>query len=840
MRSNVKQVQTILSATADAIRDRTATFSSYYASDYASLVRNIPNFGNVKSTLINILTDQLSEITIPSGITSELKINALANTNTLERVYLNNVTVVPSSAFYNCVNLSYVYGSAVTQLKSNAFGECTNLSDVSLPQVSVIGSAAFAGCTKLSSFNFDNIERIEPLGFYRTGFSELVINTPYVGDAAFNNCSNLTKVILYEVTSLHAGWQYSEGNTFAYCQNLREFRLPKCTFIANSVVTTEALDILEIPEARTIGTSAFSTVSSIGNWGTTISLSKCISISGSAFNKYLFTNISLPNVTYLGDCAFGVNSTQLELPALISCGGGLFNIDRSYSWASDAIIKKVSFPQLLSAANYNFHGCEKLTSVTLPRVSYLGESAFYSCKLLTQLSLPNLETLSGERQFSNCYVLSDIYAPRLTNISNRYYYSTGTFQGLKISSAMFSLLTQIPSRTFKNCSQLIDTDFAGCIYLMSEAFNNCSEIEKLSFPALMSISGGSVFANCTKLSQVILYTSDCSLNFAFNSTFYNTPMLDETLLSTGFGSILVPAKYLDSYKVANNWSVYSARIASLPASYDDKNIYTREYFRNYDLTAIPASKINAISVWSYAFYQCSNLGGVDLPHCEVIYYQAFRDCKKISYINLPKVSYIGNANFYSCSLLTSASIAKNTIIDTAAFQYCSKLVDITNLEDAKYLGKYAFANCYSLGYNSSIMKLLNCDFISAYCFNGCSNIKQICINDLTIYDGTFLGCSSLSRLYMLGGFFVVSSYNNMYIFNNSNIDLYFYSTSLIGTNTSSIFYQPSSYIGNIYVRQSLVSDYQNNVFWSWYSSRFVGLTDQELNNIFAPLYGWEE
>ena len=72
--------------------------------------------------------------------------------------------------------------SNIINIGNSAFQDCKNLTSVILPNVTTIGENAFNGCTSLTSVDFPNVTTI--------------------GENAFNGCTSLTSVILPNVTTI--------------------------------------------------------------------------------------------------------------------------------------------------------------------------------------------------------------------------------------------------------------------------------------------------------------------------------------------------------------------------------------------------------------------------------------------------------------------------------------------------------------------------------------------------------------------------------------------------------------------------------------------------------------
>ena len=128
--------------------------------------------------------DSLSEIVIPSSVTSIGDWAFYGCRSLSEIVIPSSVTSIGDLAFDNCSSLSeIVIPSSVTNIGDSAFCGCRSLSEIVIPSsVTSIGNCAFSGCRSLSKI-------IIP---------DSVTN---IGNGAFAGCSNLPNNLKQELIS---------------------------------------------------------------------------------------------------------------------------------------------------------------------------------------------------------------------------------------------------------------------------------------------------------------------------------------------------------------------------------------------------------------------------------------------------------------------------------------------------------------------------------------------------------------------------------------------------------------------------------------------------------------
>lgn len=189
-------------------------------------------------------------------------------------------------------------------------------------------------------------------------------------------------------------------------------------------------------------------------------------------------------------------------------------------------ITAVSFPACISIPTYAFSSCSSLKIADFPACTTVGSSAFYKCSALETINFPSCEIIYPYA-FSSCRHIENVDFPKCQDVK---------------------------SSAFGFCEKLKTVNLPVCSMIGNNAFYYCTALETISLPACTSI-GSSAFRSCTYIKSVwLLASSVCTL--ADSTAFWATG------ITSGRGSIFVPASLVDAYKSATNWAYFSSYIAS--------------------------------------------------------------------------------------------------------------------------------------------------------------------------------------------------------------------------------------------------------------------------------------
>lgn len=136
---------------------------------------------------------------------------------------------------------------------------------------------------------------------------------------------------------------------------------------------------------------------------------------------------------------------------------------------------------------------------------------------------------------------------------------------------------------------------------------------------------------------------------------------------------------------------------------------------------------------------------------------------------------------------------------------------VTNIKSpAPLVGSYAFYGCSKL--NTADLPL--CSQVQGSAFTNCESLTT-----LQLSNCTYIGSSAFYRCYNLKSLYLLTSSTKVPTLNGTSTFSY---TPIGGYSTSAKQY------GTVYVRESMVSAFKNATNWTYYASRIVGLTDEQI------------
>ena len=301
-----------------------------------------------------------------------------------------------------------------------------------------------------------------------------------------------------------------------------------------------------------------------------------------------------------------------------------------------------------------FRDCPSLAEVTV-ECKYIGEHAFTNCENLERVSFGEGLRGIGEYAFADCPKITIIKLQgNLRHLGDFAFANTGL---KSVSLASQDEEFDMGKGVFQYCPNLVEAAVE-CRIIGESAFDNCLNLERVSFGESLRGIREYAFNECQKLSAIEL-----------------------------------PGKmrFLGSFAFANA-GLKSVTLASQDEEFDmGKGVF--QYCPNLVEAAVECRIIG-----ESAFDNCLNLERVSFGESlRGIREYAFNECQKLSAIELPgKMRFLGSFAFANAGLksVSLASQDEEFNMGKGVFQYCSNLTQV-NI-DTKYVGQDAFAGCTKL------------------------------------------------------------------------------------------------------------------------------------------------
>ncbi len=591
----------------------------------------------------------------------------------------DSVTVIHMNALSNSNGLKKLYiGSGLKTVDYGAFSMCPDITDIYLKDLKV-----------WCEIDFDDAAASSPL--YTVYDQNKNASTP-------------------KLVNFHLGWESEGGMTKADIPQ-GTARIAKCAFLGTSI--TEAV----LPDSvESIGENAFR---------------GCRSLKTFTFGAGV-KRVGFDAFAGCGITAVHMNSLKAWCEADLSNVGGANPVYRGsevaqiyYQGKLLSEIKEEDLAGVKNIPQYRFHGCESLTSVTIPRGATVGEYAFMNCPKLKTVTAIGAEAI-GSNAFMNCKFLESVDLDA------------------KEIGAAFSGCTEILSITFGDSVQRVGSmAFRDSTKVTTVTFGECEGIVLPLF-----LSGGSVTK--VRIPSLKLW---CSIqeNGIGNLRGENTSLYliggegEDTLVE---GKIELPAgiTQISAYAFSGMQGITEVVI---PDGVESIGNYAFSGVKNIAAMDLPAS---VKSIGSYAFYDASVktiTGGLGIESVGDHAFAGPNDSlpNKINGSKLEifpfgdSLKEIGEYAFAGSALRAAENLNAETI-SKHAFASCESLAAVSFGEKVRLIDDGAFTRCIAL---KELVIPATVNTVSYSAFEYCSGLETVEIDAENVFDNAFTGAFRTGR-----------------------------------------------------------------------------------------------
>ena len=205
-------------------------------------------------------------------------------------------------------------------------------------------------------------------------------------------------------------------------------------------------------------------------------------------------------------------NTALTIVDNILYNKSMTHLDFCFPWSKEKVIDIPSTVTFIDSEA--FRGCEGLEEITIHGdINMLGSGVFRDCINLRKVSLPETLTNISPYAFLGCCNLEEVNIP-----SSVGYISVCAFENCTSLTRLElpDRLTEILARAFWGCENL-DVDIPQSVQSIGwSAFANCKKLSKVVLPESIEEIGDSTFYNCSGLSELAVKGSISSVGeYAF-------------------------------------------------------------------------------------------------------------------------------------------------------------------------------------------------------------------------------------------------------------------------------------------------------------------------------------
>lgn len=259
----------------------------------------------------------------------------------------------------------------------------------------------------------------------------------------------------------------------------------------------------------------------------------------------------------------------------------------------------------------------------------------------------NIVTNIKEGAFMDCNSLITASFPACTSIG-----SSAFFYCSALTSISFPLCNIIRPSAFTGCKNLIEVNFPQCSHVQTAAFMSCTKLFYADFPSCSYI-GNSAFKSCTSLTSINFPICKSIGSDAFSNC---TSLKEISFLKCG---VIGDCAF---------YSCYNLETALIRNS-NAVSIYSSAFYKCTDLLNAEIEG-SSISIASYAFYSCKNLMSLYIKCLSGI--ASLRNSNAFYYTPMSNSTYTGSFG----SIYVPASLVSKYKTATYWSTYSSRITAI--------------------------------------------------------------------------------------------------------------------------------------------------------------------
>ena len=443
---------------------------------------------------------RLEEVIIPEGITY-IGNNAFENCHSLRQIHLpDSVTSIGQDAFYESGLVSFTFPSGVGAIEHFMFSGCRDLEEVILPeQAKTIAIHVFERCASLKRIRIP--ASVENIG------DPFVAGIPGSGKKSPNGCE---KNVFNNCESLEA-IDVDPDNRFLCSQDGVLYSKDKTVLILYPQGKKE--EVLVVPE----GVTALSSCAFLNNpYLREVHLPHSLkSIGVNAFTKCVNLRRAVPpsSLTSIGAEAYSFCTDLEEFPMPSS-----LNYIGVRAFMGCSRFEHLIFPDSLNVDNLSISSMENLKTVRIPGgVRYIGDIS--GCPKLEKIEIAEghpryvmedgmLYEKGSGKNMTLCRLPESDKREVLRIPDNIRGIRKGAFEGCGFREVFFPDKMRWVPDAFQKCTNLEIIHFPASLREIDTlAFSGCTSLKKLVLPDGLETVGAYTFAGCTSLESIELPAS---------------------------------------------------------------------------------------------------------------------------------------------------------------------------------------------------------------------------------------------------------------------------------------------------------------------------------------------